>query len=148
VSDNASNNDSMMVALEALFKQHGIPFNAAHARIRCLPHVIDLAATKVSIIPRSNCLLQFPNQLPDPDHAQSYQRGRSCCCKHQLPRCTQHGSGRARRSRVRGRRHGRSRAPPALIWECLGSLHDWALTTCGNSSLSSMFFMFFFLLCL
>jgi hypothetical protein len=47
VSDNASNNDSMMIALEAQFQQHKIPFSAAHARIRCLPHIINLAATKV-----------------------------------------------------------------------------------------------------
>jgi hypothetical protein len=50
MSDNASNNDTMMVALEAMFEQQGIPFNAEHARIRCLPHIINLAATKVSMI--------------------------------------------------------------------------------------------------
>jgi hypothetical protein len=50
VSDNASNNDSMMIALEAQFQQHKIPFSAAHARIRCLPHIINLAATKVGVL--------------------------------------------------------------------------------------------------
>jgi hypothetical protein len=59
VSDNASNNDTMMVALEARFAQHNIPFSAAHARIRCLPHIIDLAATKVRAVSRFVFLLEM-----------------------------------------------------------------------------------------
>jgi hypothetical protein len=50
VSDNASNNDTMMVGLEHRFAAKQIPFLASEARIRCLPHVIDLAATKVCIV--------------------------------------------------------------------------------------------------
>jgi hypothetical protein len=47
VSDNASNNDTMMVSLERCFAAKNIRFSASEARIRCLPHTIDLAATKV-----------------------------------------------------------------------------------------------------
>jgi hypothetical protein len=43
MSDNATNNDTMMQVLEEL----GVPFVASKARMRCLAHIIDLAATKV-----------------------------------------------------------------------------------------------------
>jgi hypothetical protein len=46
VSDNASNNDTMMTGLEELFK-NGIPFVAKHARGRCFPHTAHLSACKV-----------------------------------------------------------------------------------------------------
>lgn len=47
VSDNASNNDRMMSELEDLFFNQGIIFKAAHARGRCLPHIVHLAAIEL-----------------------------------------------------------------------------------------------------
>jgi hypothetical protein len=48
MSDNATNNDTMMQSLEVRLKALDIPFVASHARLRCLAHIIDLAAQKVS----------------------------------------------------------------------------------------------------
>ncbi|KAJ3535357.1 hypothetical protein NM688_g6991 [Phlebia brevispora] len=42
--DNASNNNTMMVSLQRLFTAHGIPFDHEQNRIRCFPHVINIAA--------------------------------------------------------------------------------------------------------
>jgi hypothetical protein len=47
VSDNAQNNDTMMDKLEILYRAAGIPFLRQWARIRCIPHVLHLSATKV-----------------------------------------------------------------------------------------------------
>ncbi|KAL4258188.1 Zinc finger BED domain-containing [Pleurotus pulmonarius] len=47
VMDNASNNDTMVKALEADFKSQGIIFSARHSRLRCMPHTIHLAALKL-----------------------------------------------------------------------------------------------------
>jgi hypothetical protein len=47
VADNATNNDSMMVELEALFCHIGIPFSAKASRLQCTPHTIHLSAMKV-----------------------------------------------------------------------------------------------------
>jgi hypothetical protein len=46
-SDNASNNDTMMENLEILLAGDGIEFNAAEARIRCMPHTVHLSAMEV-----------------------------------------------------------------------------------------------------
>lgn len=43
MSDNATNTNTMMQALEEL----GVPFVASEVRVCCLAHIIDLAATKV-----------------------------------------------------------------------------------------------------
>jgi G:T-mismatch repair DNA endonuclease (very short patch repair protein) len=45
--DNASNNDTMMEAIESRFHEAGIEFSAQKSRMRCMPHTIHLAAIKV-----------------------------------------------------------------------------------------------------
>lgn len=44
--DNATNNDTMVQGLERCAHDEGIAFNADWARLRCLPHIIHLAAVK------------------------------------------------------------------------------------------------------
>ncbi|KAF8817342.1 hypothetical protein BYT27DRAFT_7075321, partial [Phlegmacium glaucopus] len=45
--DNASNNDTLMEALESRCEGAGIEFSASAARMRCMPHTIHLAAIKL-----------------------------------------------------------------------------------------------------
>ncbi|KAF8071964.1 hypothetical protein FPV67DRAFT_1560685 [Lyophyllum atratum] len=45
--DNASNNDTMMDAIEARCLDVGIDFSATQARMRCMPHTIHLACIKL-----------------------------------------------------------------------------------------------------
>jgi hypothetical protein len=45
--DNASNNDTLMEALESRCRDAGIKSSASAARMRCMPHTIHLAAIKV-----------------------------------------------------------------------------------------------------
>jgi hypothetical protein len=45
--DNASNNDTLLLALERRYDEAGIMFSAAEARGRCMPHTIHLAAILV-----------------------------------------------------------------------------------------------------
>ncbi|KZS86970.1 hypothetical protein SISNIDRAFT_401513, partial [Sistotremastrum niveocremeum HHB9708] len=47
VSDNASNNDTMMQHLELMAKEEGISIDAITQRIRCMPHTIHLSALKL-----------------------------------------------------------------------------------------------------
>lgn len=47
VADNASNNDTMMDALETKAAKQGVIFQATDARCRCMPHTVHLAAMKV-----------------------------------------------------------------------------------------------------
>ena len=47
VTDNASNNDTMVTAFEARCQKHGIEFSASHSRLRCMPHTCHLAVLKV-----------------------------------------------------------------------------------------------------
>lgn len=47
VSDNATNNDTMMKALEERSAKHGVTFRARDARCRCMPHTVHLAVMKV-----------------------------------------------------------------------------------------------------
>jgi hypothetical protein len=49
VMDNASNNDTMVTAIETRYQDHGIDFSAIHSRLRCMPHTCHLAALKVII---------------------------------------------------------------------------------------------------
>ena len=49
VMDNASNNDTMMEAIEDRCFMAGIKFSAKQARMRCMPHTIHLAAIKVGL---------------------------------------------------------------------------------------------------
>jgi len=48
--DNASNNDTMIEHLEALLEQDSVDFNPLHARMRCMPHTVHLAALEVSTL--------------------------------------------------------------------------------------------------
>ena len=48
--DNASNNDTMMEAIESRCREAGIDFSAQKSRMRCMPHTIHLAAIKVCSI--------------------------------------------------------------------------------------------------
>jgi len=45
--DNASNNDTMVEHLEVLLRQDMIKFDPLHARMRCMPHTVHLAALEV-----------------------------------------------------------------------------------------------------
>ncbi|CAK5270384.1 unnamed protein product [Mycena citricolor] len=47
VMDNATNNNTMMDALEAKCRAQNIVFSAEHARLRCMPHTVHLAALKL-----------------------------------------------------------------------------------------------------
>jgi hypothetical protein len=49
VMDNASNNDTMVKAIEIRCQDHGIAFSATYSRLRCMPHTCHLAALKVAI---------------------------------------------------------------------------------------------------
>lgn len=46
--DNASNNDTMMEAIESRCHEAGVKFSAKKSRMRCMPHTIHLAAIKVN----------------------------------------------------------------------------------------------------
>ncbi|KAF9025515.1 hypothetical protein BDZ89DRAFT_915822, partial [Hymenopellis radicata] len=43
VMDNATNNDTMIEAIELKCHEEGIQFSAQNARIRCMPHTVHLA---------------------------------------------------------------------------------------------------------
>ncbi|TEB20234.1 hypothetical protein FA13DRAFT_1575090, partial [Coprinellus micaceus] len=47
VMDNATNNDTLVQSLEVRFTAAGIPFSATNARMRCIPHIIHLAALQL-----------------------------------------------------------------------------------------------------
>ena len=46
--DNASNNDTMMEAIESRCHEAGIEFSAKKSHMCCMPHTIHLAAIKVN----------------------------------------------------------------------------------------------------
>ena len=47
--DNASNNDTLVEAIEDFCYNEGIPgFMMKDARMRCMPHTVHLAALKVN----------------------------------------------------------------------------------------------------
>ena len=48
--DNASNNDTMMEAIESQCHEAGIKFSAQKSRMHCMLHTIHLAAIKVCSI--------------------------------------------------------------------------------------------------
>jgi hypothetical protein len=73
MTDNASNNDSMMdrlavmlsfsatsthysCSLESRFMRENISFSAAQARMRCPPHIVHLAAVKVIVVSLSTLI--------------------------------------------------------------------------------------------
>jgi hypothetical protein len=47
MADNASNNDTMCEALQALCEKEGITFKAQWARLRCMPHTTHLSALAI-----------------------------------------------------------------------------------------------------
>lgn len=48
--DNASNNDTMMVAIEERCQEAKVHFSAKDSRMRCMPHTVHLAAIKVETV--------------------------------------------------------------------------------------------------
>lgn len=46
-SDNASNMDTMMDKISYFLSNHGIIFDSQNQHVRCLAHIIDLAAKKL-----------------------------------------------------------------------------------------------------
>ncbi|VDC02215.1 unnamed protein product [Peniophora sp. CBMAI 1063] len=63
--DNASNCQTMMVHLEGLFKQIGIPFSAEGNRVRCFPHVMNIAVQTVLEHLKSHALEPMREFLAD-----------------------------------------------------------------------------------
>jgi hypothetical protein len=53
--DNATNNDTLVKHFAEKCRVSGIRFSEKNARMRCLPHVIHLAALEV----RFSCVLLF-----------------------------------------------------------------------------------------
>ncbi len=47
--DNATNNDTMVDAIERKCKEQGIPFSAKNSCLRCMPHTVHLAMLKVDL---------------------------------------------------------------------------------------------------
>ena len=47
MTDNASNNDTLIDSIVALAKSEHIRLNAKWIRLRCMPHTVHLAALKV-----------------------------------------------------------------------------------------------------
>ena len=50
MTDNASNNNTLVDGIVERAKKQGIPMNGDWVRLRCTPHTIHLAALKVSMI--------------------------------------------------------------------------------------------------
>jgi hypothetical protein len=48
MTDNASNNDTLVDAIVAHAKGQGISLHPQWIRLRCMPHTVHLAALKVS----------------------------------------------------------------------------------------------------
>lgn len=49
VTDNASNNNTLIDGIVERAKKQGILMNGTWARLRCMPHTVHLAALKVSV---------------------------------------------------------------------------------------------------
>jgi hypothetical protein len=49
MTDNASNNDTLIDGIVDLAKQQSISLNGDWIRLRCMPHTVHLAALKVNI---------------------------------------------------------------------------------------------------
>jgi hypothetical protein len=49
MTDNASNNDTLVGGIVERAKKQGISMNGDWVRLRCMPHTVHLAALKVSI---------------------------------------------------------------------------------------------------
>jgi hypothetical protein len=64
MTDNASNNDTLIDGIVEHAKCEGILLNGDWIRLRCMPHTIHLAALKVSTL--FLVILQCPNNLPAP----------------------------------------------------------------------------------
>jgi hypothetical protein len=61
--DNASNNDTLVAALEVKFKSVGIAWwDALEARMRCFPHTTHLAVLKVRSAVLTSKLTSLMNQ--------------------------------------------------------------------------------------
>jgi hypothetical protein len=49
MTDNASNNNTLVDGIVERAKKQGISMNGDWVRLRCMPHTVHLAALKVSI---------------------------------------------------------------------------------------------------
>ncbi|KAJ7741767.1 hypothetical protein DFH07DRAFT_695537, partial [Mycena maculata] len=45
--DNATNNDTLVEAIERLCLAKKIKFSAQNSRLRCMPHTVDLAVIQI-----------------------------------------------------------------------------------------------------
>jgi hypothetical protein len=57
--DNATNNDTLVEAIERKCAENNIKFSAKHSRLRCMPHTVHLAVLQVSDL----CLQSDPFNL-------------------------------------------------------------------------------------
>jgi hypothetical protein len=55
MTDNASNNNTMVDGIVARAKNQGISMNGNWVRLRCMPHTVHLAALKVNAYSHCNC---------------------------------------------------------------------------------------------
>jgi hypothetical protein len=85
VCDNASNNDTLIAAIERRCQdpKMNIPFNAAWARIRCMPHILHLGATEVRRINThyvpytEHCIRQILEAIDAMSHEDAAAAGQS-----------------------------------------------------------------------
>lgn len=52
--DNATNNDTLVEAIEHKCKAENIKFDAQKSRLRCMPHTVHLATLKVRVLEADN----------------------------------------------------------------------------------------------
>ena len=69
ITDNAKNNDSLMSALETVCQEKNIKFTASNNHVRCMAHIINLAAQdalsslKVGYIENEDEILNQNNEI-------------------------------------------------------------------------------------
>lgn len=73
VMDNATNNDTLVEAFARRCNEVGISFSSRHARMRCMPHTIHLAALKVSTFRIGLILHLIHISIASRGHRSSYQ---------------------------------------------------------------------------
>ena len=70
-TDNATNNDTFMITLQQTCENRSIDFTARNNHVRCLAHVINLAAQaalsklKVGYVDNENEILSNNNEIND-----------------------------------------------------------------------------------
>jgi hypothetical protein len=66
VTDNASNNNTLIDGIVARAMRQGISMNGDWIRLHCMPHTVHLAALKVSLQPILLTAHCFPNDCTAP----------------------------------------------------------------------------------